>query len=774
MPYIGHSPTQAGSFVLLDDLEGTGTGSFNGSTVTFNLKVDSVSVSPKASSLIVSLDGVIQQSPSSYTTSGSTIVFDEAPAANMEFYGMLMGQSSSIGAGTITLADMASNSIDSDQYVNLSIDDAHVATGLDAVKIADGTVTNAELQYINTLSSNAQTQIGTKSPIASPTFTGTPLAPTASASTNTTQLATTAFVRTEVTNLIDSAPSALDTLNELAAALGDDASFSTTVTNSIATKLPLAGGAMTGAITTNSTFDGIDIAVRDAILTSTTTTAGAALPKAGGTMTDTLNITKASTTDSIKFTRTATSNNNIIKFASAGADKWIVGQRNDSTEHFRFYSYGTSSDVLSILTDGNVGIGQTSPASSHGFGPGLELRGEPFLRFEESGGSTGYEFVMNSGTDKLRLISTTSGADVFNITPTTATFSGDLKTSGGRFAVGSINATSQSFFYGSSATDTVAKVNSGSGQFTGTSLIAEADRSANSAYYVFKCRTTWSAGTGEPNTTPFSVRGDGLVSVNGSFDVTGTGTFSGKLEIGSTTGNARLSTGNSVSSPPYQFVNDSNSGMYRAADGQPAIAGYGVEIARFIPANNDSTYAEMALRSERDSGQGCKIKAYTTTDTSDFAEILFTRNGSSETGMQFIVHNTGNSAKTTHFYYNGDVYNPSNSTAWQTSSDIRIKKDINDLTGAVDILKQIRPVSYKFKKAWTDQKGLEYDNVRNGFIANEYKDVFPNAVKADTNPFKVGSETYDDFLSLDTEDLVPYLVKAVQEMSAKIEALEKA
>ena len=46
---------------------------------------------------------------------------------------------------------------------------------------------------------------------------------------------------------------------------------------------------MTGAITTNSTFDGVDIAVRDAILTSTTTTAGAALPKAGGTMTGDLN-----------------------------------------------------------------------------------------------------------------------------------------------------------------------------------------------------------------------------------------------------------------------------------------------------------------------------------------------------------------------------------------------------------------------------------------------------------------------------------------------------
>ena len=49
--------------------------------------------------------------------------------------------------------------------------------------------------------------------------------------------------------------------------------------------LPKSGGALTGAVTTNSTFDGVDIAVRDAVLTTTTNTANAALPKAGGTMT---------------------------------------------------------------------------------------------------------------------------------------------------------------------------------------------------------------------------------------------------------------------------------------------------------------------------------------------------------------------------------------------------------------------------------------------------------------------------------------------------------
>jgi hypothetical protein len=63
-----------------------------------------------------------------------------------------------------------------------------------------------------------------------------------------------------------------------------DAILTSTTTTADAA-LPKAGGAMTGAITTNSTFDGVDVATRDAILTSTTTTAGAALPKAGGTMT---------------------------------------------------------------------------------------------------------------------------------------------------------------------------------------------------------------------------------------------------------------------------------------------------------------------------------------------------------------------------------------------------------------------------------------------------------------------------------------------------------
>ena len=93
-------------------------------------------------------------------------------------------------------------------------------------------------------------------------------ATTQSASDNSTKVATTAYTDTAISNLINGAPAALDTLNELAAALNDDAAFSTTVTNSIATKMPLAGGQFTGNITFSGTqtVDGRDLSVDGAKL----------------------------------------------------------------------------------------------------------------------------------------------------------------------------------------------------------------------------------------------------------------------------------------------------------------------------------------------------------------------------------------------------------------------------------------------------------------------------------------------------------------------------
>ena len=112
-----------------------------------------------------------------------------------------------------------------------------------------GTVDGVDVAALNTTVGNLGISNGS---IASGTT-----AVTQGQSANNTQIATTSFVKTAIANLVDSSPSSLDTLNELAAAIGDDANFSTTVTNSIATKMPKSGGEFTGNLTVeNITPDG--------------------------------------------------------------------------------------------------------------------------------------------------------------------------------------------------------------------------------------------------------------------------------------------------------------------------------------------------------------------------------------------------------------------------------------------------------------------------------------------------------------------------------------
>ena len=143
------------------------------------------------------------------------------------------------------------------------------ATGGDANILA---FDKSEMKIYHYQADQAATNWGTPKELvytANPTFTGTVTLPNSntltgssgkvafngrvsgSTPTGTTDFTTKAYVDLQITNLIDSSPGALNTLNELADALGDDANFSTTVTNSIATKLPLAGGTMTGQLLIN-------------------------------------------------------------------------------------------------------------------------------------------------------------------------------------------------------------------------------------------------------------------------------------------------------------------------------------------------------------------------------------------------------------------------------------------------------------------------------------------------------------------------------------------
>lgn len=127
-----------------------------------------------------------------------------------------------------------------------------VSTDVNVTATIDNTKTYALIDLTNVSADNLKTAVersgalDTYAPLASPALTGTPTAPTAEQGDSSTTLATTAFVNAAILRLIGAAPGALDTLEELANALGDDPNFATTMTNLIAEKAPLNSPALTG------------------------------------------------------------------------------------------------------------------------------------------------------------------------------------------------------------------------------------------------------------------------------------------------------------------------------------------------------------------------------------------------------------------------------------------------------------------------------------------------------------------------------------------------
>lgn len=164
--------------------------------------------------------------PTAPTAAGGTNTTQIATTA------FVQGEISSFGAG-----DMAKATYDSDNDGKVDAAEVADAVAWTGVTGKPSSFTPSTHSHPISQVSGLQTALDAKAPLASPSFSGTPSAPTASSGTNTTQIATTAFVASAIAGLIDAAPGALNTLNELAAALGDDPNFAATVTNALSGKL---------------------------------------------------------------------------------------------------------------------------------------------------------------------------------------------------------------------------------------------------------------------------------------------------------------------------------------------------------------------------------------------------------------------------------------------------------------------------------------------------------------------------------------------------------
>lgn len=243
------------------DENGTVTGNFtvNGNTVLGNATSDTVTYTARAASdFIPSADGTYDLGSSTNewqnlhidgTATIDTLQVDENGAVTGNL--SVGGNMSTTGTNAIggTLAVTGATTLNS----TLGVTSAATLSSTLAVtgtSVFTGTVT-ANGGVVGNLTGNV-TSSGTSTfadiDMSGTIDMGSNKITSVTNPTSAQDAATKAYVDSEVAGLIDSAPGALDTLNELAAAIGDDANFSTTITNSIATKLPLAGGTMTGAI----------------------------------------------------------------------------------------------------------------------------------------------------------------------------------------------------------------------------------------------------------------------------------------------------------------------------------------------------------------------------------------------------------------------------------------------------------------------------------------------------------------------------------------------
>jgi len=130
-------------------------------------------------------------------------------------------------------------------------------------------------------------------------------------------------------------------------------------------------------------------------------------------------------------------------------------------------------------------------------------------------------------------------------------------------------------------------------------------------------------------------------------------------------------------------------------------------------------------------------------------------------GLAIITPGFGGNAK---FINSGYNYQGNNNASWQTTSDVNIKTNIHPITGVLEKINALKPTHFEYK----DKAG----ETRTGFIAQEFETVFPGHVTTEDAP-----EQYLQYLPEGTTtiktltmDLIPYLVKAVQELSAKIDA----
>jgi len=198
------------------------------------------------------------------------------------------------------------------------------------------------------------------------------------------------------------------------------------------------------------------------------------------------------------------------------------------------------------------------------------------------------------------------------------------------------------------------------------------------------------------------------------------------------------------------------SGEHRFFNAPSGLAGDPITFTQAMTLDASGNLLVGTTISSVTSGVGHKIRP-------DAAAPFMGTVGSSTSGadVTYSLYSTGAAAYRFYVGYNGTI--SATTTTISAISDIRFKENVRDLDVGLEKIMALKPRLYDWKKG----KGADIKNAR-GFIAQEFEQVFPDLIDEWKDPAPEGEEPYKAVRA----DLIPVLVKAIQELNAKVQALE--
>ena len=574
------------------------------------------------------------------------------------------------------------------------------------------------------------------------------VATTQSASDNSTNVATTAYVTTAIANLSDSAPAALNTLNEIAAALGDDANYASTTTAAIAAKLPLAGGTLTGDLGINQAASGygnLTVGGTGVIVALRASSGAAKLgfyeAGAGRFYLETIN-----GSDGLKFVdgdgtteHMRIAGDGKVSITSSGAMAMDV--QGEGGAHglaiggndagFGYIGHRSSGSYdLAINSSGNVGIGTSGPTKS------LSVKAP-------SGSNGGIDVFHNNGNKVAELVHHGSGDEgrlsLYDGGTSTVQLHGETGQpsyiNSGNFGIGTTSPGAKLEVSGkddAGAGDLLRLIFDNSPADTGVTFT-----DINS---TVKCRLTMDSA----NTNDLRISSGTQMHFYGG---TSNGTGNGHLTVNSS-GHVGIVAGK-------RFYLDTMGDTY--------ITEY---------AGNEIGFYTGGAQRVKMSGGHLYSNGNVYSGTSS-ASAAYTLNSQTTHGNWGVgCHNASYAHFTTDrgiYYFNTQCQA---SGGFHTYSDERLKEEISPLTGALDDVAKMNGVTFKWKDA--EKRGGNSTGKQFGVIAQNMLEVDSELPQLNNDPLSPEEtiETDDSYYSMDYSRLTPYFIEAIKELKTKLEAAE--